>query len=1133
MKLDGNNATRLASVTAGASLTLKNLTLTRGNGSGGNGGAISTAGTVVAEDCTFSANSATGVGGAIFSSGGSTLTLTRCTVAGNTVSYEGGGVRSTAATFTATNCTFTGNTAVIGGALSIADGGPAATLTQCTVAGNTATGIVVNGVGNVGGGGLFFYGKDAAIANCLVAGNTSPTTYGADVEAFGGVFTLSGNVIGNNDTVDAIFPAGPLVGTTAAPLNARLAPLANNGGLTQTLSLLPGSPALDAGVATASTTDQRGFTRSRDGDAIVGALPDVGAYEAQLAPAPGIGFNMGDAAVNGGDVLGSTEIAGVFPQANWNHLAGNANSGGLTPDTTTRLDASGAALPGLKLWWKGPNTWRIGNLADTADKKLMFGYLDSNGSGDGSAATDLFNNASAQPYVAIAGLPAILGGYRVLVYADGDATDGRVSSYWLASNTGQNPANVSAEAHLTPRVFLRDAANFTTTYTRATGISDTGATTSAGNYVQFDVRTETAFTVRADEHAFRAPINAVQIVRNEIIVVTTTADENDPIGTLGAGISLREAIRDAAPGSGVVFDSTLNGASVTLSAALGEIVLGKSVVIDASNLSNGVTIDGGAGTNRIFTVSDAQTVALLCLTLTGGNGGNSGANTGNAFDLSGGAIFNRGNLTLTRCTLSGNTANYSGAIDNFGTLTLTRCTIAGNSAANEAGAIFNNTTLTLTHCTLSGNFATGGGGAIRSFGTLTLNHTIAAGNAPNNIGDGFTGANNLTTGDPLLAPLGNYGGPTQTMPPLPGSPAIDTATGSTATTDQRGFPRPLDGDGNGSAIADIGAVESAAATNFIVQNAADTGAGSLRQAIADAATAPGTTITFAPGFTGPIVLTAQIVITSNVTINASSIAGGVTIDGGTGTNRIFTVSSGQTVSLTGLTLTGGNVGGGGGAIQSFGNLALIRCTLTGNTASFGGAIDSDFNTTLTLTDCTLSGNSAPTSNGGAISTGGTTTLTRCTLANNDSLEGGALGIFAPTTLIHCTVSGNTANRGGGAHHFGSGLLTLNNSIVAGNTATTAGPDISKNTGSVTRSGNCLVGKNDTVESEFPIGTPNINGDLAGTSAAPVLAQLAPLGNYGGPTQTMPPLATSPASTNTPAGPLNARKPKPLDVFTLS
>src|ERR1019366_7858885 len=61
---------------------------------------------------------------------------------------------------------------------------------------------------------------------------------------------------------------------------------------------------------------------------------------------------------------------------------------------------------------------------------------------------------------------------------------------------------------------------------------------------------------------------------------------------------------------------------------------------------------------------------------------------------------------------------------------------------------------------------------------------------------------NLTNGTPLLAPLGNYGGPTPTMPPLPGSPAIDGCTnGTTFTTDLRGYPRTI------GLAPDIGAAE--------------------------------------------------------------------------------------------------------------------------------------------------------------------------------------------------------------------------------------------------------------------------------------------------------------------------------------
>jgi len=76
---------------------------------------------------------------------------------------------------------------------------------------------------------------------------------------------------------------------------------------------------------------------------------------------------------------------------------------------------------------------------------------------------------------------------------------------------------------------------------------------------------------------------------------------------------------------------------------------------------------------------------------------------------------------------------------------------------------------------------------------------------------GCTSNINPTTADPTLAPLGNFGGPTQTILPLPGSPAICAGSASLATgltTDQRGFPRTTSYTGNGgtTTCVDAGAV---------------------------------------------------------------------------------------------------------------------------------------------------------------------------------------------------------------------------------------------------------------------------------------------------------------------------------------
>src|SRR5262249_1311196 len=132
------------------------------------------------------------------------------------------------------------------------------------------------------------------------------------------------------------------------------------------------------------------------------------------------------------------------------------------------------------------------------------------------------------------------------------------------------------------------------------------------------------------------------------------------------------------------------------------------------------------------------------------------------------------------------------------TAVLTNCTISGNSTNFFGGALNNSgATAMLTNCTVSANTAPYTGG-MSNYGTATLNNTIVAGNAGGDLfGRPTTGSNDLIGGDPVLAPLGNYGGPTQTMPELPGSPAIGAGSvalaldpqGHPLTADQRGLPR--------------------------------------------------------------------------------------------------------------------------------------------------------------------------------------------------------------------------------------------------------------------------------------------------------------------------------------------------------
>lgn len=603
----------------------------------------------------------------------------------------------------------------------------------------------------------------------------------------------------------------------------------------------------------------------------------------------------------------------------------------------------------------------------------------------------------------------------------------------------------------------------------------------------------------------------------DTFTVTTAADA-------GPG-SLRQVLADAPPGSSIDFAPALSGQTIGL---LTPIALTKVIDLDASALAGGLTLSGG-GVSRIFTSQMGAQVTLTGLTLTGGN----------AFGGYGGAIINvAGRITLLNCTLSGNAADSGGAIytdtDLAGNVThLINCTVTGNTAASIGGGIFNFDGRTrLWNCTITGNFAPGdNGGGVATYADASTEtavvSSIIAGNATNDVElvfggrDAFTsgGSNLIGTGggtasfnkpgdiinnpNPRLAPLDFYGGRTRTKPPLPGSPAIDAALAAPTTADQRGVVRPT------GAAPDIGAVE---VFPVIVTSAADSGPGSLRNAITEPFAS---SVTFSPAFNGEagdtIQLASEVVLDRALSIDASANSGGVTISGSPA-NRIFTVSDGAAVRLERLTLKNGNAGvsGDGGAIRNEGgNLAIANCTFSGNFAGgFGGAID-NHGGLLLLSDSTITGNSAGRGGGitnrAGLASAAQTSLTRCTVAGNFATNsgGGISNIDGNLTLTHCTVSSNTAPAGRGAGLASHGNTTtesvLNFSIVAGNVNGDVDfvDDISNSfTGGL---GNLLGLGN-------ALGAFNGSGNIVGI----VDPLLAPLGNYGGFTQTMALLPGSPA-----------------------
>jgi len=317
--------------------------------------------------------------------------------------------------------------------------------------------------------------------------------------------------------------------------------------------------------------------------------------------------------------------------------------------------------------------------------------------------------------------------------------------------------------------------------------------------------------------------------------------------------SLRQVVSAASDGDIITFSSTLSSQTIILTS--GQIFVSNSLSIDADSLTNGIAIDGN-NSSRIFEFAAGTTNMLTSLTLTNGlvsGGGYDGAGgaillhsgavltvthttlSGNAAAIGGGIYNDSGTLLVTDAVVSGNAASSDGAgIYNRGELALARSTLAGNDAGIDGGGIHNGSgVLALTNSTFFGNSAGGdGGGVFSSAGTVTIGNATFVDNLAGAEGGGIycpshltvansivadnwaylypnvrgsiTGSHNLMDVDPMLAPLGLYGGSTPTMPPLPGSPAIDAgdnAVTNNLSTDQRGYPRPVND------IVDIGAVE--------------------------------------------------------------------------------------------------------------------------------------------------------------------------------------------------------------------------------------------------------------------------------------------------------------------------------------
>lgn len=359
-------------------------------------------------------------------------------------------------------------------------------------------------------------------------------------------------------------------------------------------------------------------------------------------------------------------------------------------------------------------------------------------------------------------------------------------------------------------------------------------------------------TVRAtDNCGATTDANFALNVTAPIKTVTKTDDTND--GICDADCSLREAIAAATPGDTVQFAAPLFDSAQTVALTSELSVIGKNITIlgRAANL----TAISGENTSRVFNVGGGSNLTLDNITVKNGRDFSTGGGIYNTATLnitnstisnnsvsggndnSGGGIYNGSQATLTirnstisgnSVTGSGNFANRGGGIANFnGTVSITNSTVSGNSLGggtnNRGGGIYSeygplniiNDTITANTIALGG-FNYGGGVASSPDGAYFVNSIVSNNFATGNsdILGSYNPNSNFIGGDARLAPLGFYGGATQTHALLSDSPArnagnncVLTANGCpngnpSLTTDQRGSGRII------GELVDIGAFES-------------------------------------------------------------------------------------------------------------------------------------------------------------------------------------------------------------------------------------------------------------------------------------------------------------------------------------
>ena len=515
---------------------------------------------------------------------------------------------------------------------------------------------------------------------------------------------------------------------------------------------------------------------------------------------------------------------------------------------------------------------------------------------------------------------------------------------------------------------------------------------------------------------------------------------------------------------------------------------------------------------------------------------------------SGGGIWAAGTLTLVRTTVASNDAvgDGEGQLGRGGGVglptgqpaTMVNTTLSGNTTNGQGGGLYTQRSSFLQNVSIVDNqapprvlgvgqggglfqsFTVGGGQTTRATNVLvarnvnggcggTQNFPIDSDNGlvdeplPNTTCNAVGDANQIVP-NAFLGALEFNEGLTRTHALLGNSPAIDGGAGC-ESSDQRGVPRPF------GPACDIGAYErdSLPDVNTFADGIPDgctVAHCTLRERIDGAV--QGDVITLQAG-TYDLTRGAQLDLDEDIAINGAG-PRATTIDANR-TSRIGYVEEGANVTVTGVTVTGGDADttddpdvGQGGAfrVDSGGELDLVQTALVGNFASATGGAISNIGRLL-FVESLASGNQVQGNNpalGGAIwSIGGVSALFNSTISGNAAIpiggsetRGGGIYFAGLAELEHVTITGNSAEEGAGLYHASGDSATFG-TMIAGNPGPECGlPSLA--TG----------GENHNISDDATCQFDD-EGDMQGVDP-----RLAPLANNGGPTNTHALYTGSPA-----------------------